>query len=96
MKTILELDNIKCGGCANTIVTQLKKRFAVENVKVDYEKGTVEIENQTEINIEEAKAYLKKIGYPEKDSIHGFDKLATNAKSFVSCAIGRMNTSEEN
>ena len=33
---------------------------------------------------------LKSMGYPEKGSVAGIEAGITNAKSFVSCAIGRM------
>ena len=35
-------------------------------------------------------AKLRSMGYPEKGSLQGFDAGVANAKSFVSCAIGRM------
>jgi copper chaperone len=33
---------------------------------------------------------LRAMGYPEKGSLHGLQAGVANAKSFVSCAIGRM------
>jgi len=33
---------------------------------------------------------LKSMGYPEKGSLKGLDAGLANAKSYVSCAIGRM------
>jgi hypothetical protein len=30
------------------------------------------------------------LGYPEIDSVHGFDSTKAKAKSFVSCAYGKM------
>jgi hypothetical protein len=30
------------------------------------------------------------MGYPEKGTLDGFDKFAANAKSNVSCAIGKI------
>jgi copper chaperone len=35
-------------------------------------------------------AKLKSMGYPEHGSVSGFDAGLANAKSFVSCAIGRV------
>jgi copper chaperone len=35
-------------------------------------------------------AKLKSMGYPEHGSISGLDAGLANAKSFVSCAIGRV------
>jgi len=33
---------------------------------------------------------LLDLGYPEIDSVEGFDSAKAKAKSFVSCAIGKM------
>jgi copper chaperone len=33
---------------------------------------------------------LKSMGYPEHGSVSGLEAGLTNAKSFVSCAIGRV------
>ena len=33
MKQTLEVENVKCGGCANTLITSLKEEFG--NVEVD-------------------------------------------------------------
>jgi copper chaperone len=33
---------------------------------------------------------LRALGYPEKGSVSGLEAGLTNAKSYVSCAIGRI------
>jgi copper chaperone len=33
---------------------------------------------------------LRTLGYPEKGSLAGMEAGLANAKSFVSCAVGRM------
>jgi hypothetical protein len=33
---------------------------------------------------------LLNLGYPETNSVHGFSSAKAKAKSFVSCAIGKM------
>lgn len=35
-------------------------------------------------------AKLRAMGYPEKGSLAGLEAGLANAKSFVSCAVGRM------
>jgi len=55
MNHVIEIENLKCGGCANTIV-----------------KG------------------LAAMGYPERGSVTGLTAGIATAKSFVSCAIGRV------
>lgn len=90
MSIEIVVENIKCGGCANTITTKLKAIDSVTDAIVNIEEGKVTIKG------DEAKrgdyiAALAKIGYPEVDSVHGIDAVGAKAKSFVSCAIGRMN-----
>jgi hypothetical protein len=40
-------------------------------------------------------ARLLKLGYPEQGSVEGLAALSAGAKSFVSCAIGRMTAAPE-
>ena len=91
MKQTFEVHNVKCGGCANTLITALKDEFG--DVTVDLEvhprKITLEIE---ETKQEELKLKLRGLGYPLiSDELSGFDKAAATAKSFVSCAVGKFN-----
>ena len=88
MKTTLEIQNLKCGGCANTITTKLKSLDGISEIDVDADTNNVAFSYESLKNLEDAKALLLKIGYPvigEKNDI------ATKAKSFVSCAVGLMN-----
>ena len=91
MKQTFEVHNVKCGGCANTLISSLKEEFG--EVTVDLEvsprKITLDIE---ENRLEELKLKLRKLGYPlTTDELSGFDKAAATAKSFVSCAVGKFN-----
>jgi len=91
MKKTYEVHNVKCGGCANTLINSLKDEFG--EVEVDLEvhprKISLDIEENKE---EELKLSLRKLGYPlTSDELSGFDKAATTAKSFVSCAVGKFN-----
>jgi len=95
MLTQIYIDNLKCGGCASTITKELNALNGVSKVKVDNEHDLVEIETADNFNFTEVKNKLKSLGYPEKDTVHGFEKLTTGAKSYVSCAIGRLNGEEE-
>lgn len=88
MKTSIEIQNLKCGGCANTIINKLNELNDISEIKVDNTNHTVTFNYVNEINLIEVKTLLAKLGYPivgEKNA------LATKAKSFVSCAVGRMN-----
>lgn len=91
MKQTFEVYNVKCGGCANTLINSLKDEFG--DVEVDLEvnprKITLDIEDEKK---EALKLKLRALGYPlTSDELSGFDKAATTAKSFVSCAVGKFN-----
>jgi len=86
----LELDNIKCHGCAASIKSRLKKS-GFENIIVDVDQGKVEIDAPSDRNIEEALSLLKKMGYPERHQ----SKLGDAARSYVSCMIGRLKDKTE-
>lgn len=84
---ILQLENIKCGGCANFIESKLNKDFDLKDVKVDFEKGEVEFNAPENLDINLVVETLSKMGYPEI----GKGNTIQKAKSYVSCMIGRMN-----
>ncbi|WP_417332024.1 heavy-metal-associated domain-containing protein [Halarcobacter sp.] len=91
MKKTYEVHNVKCGGCANTLINSLKETFGEVEVNLDVQPRqiTLEIEDNKE---EELKLKLRSLGYPlTSDELSGFDKAATTAKSFVSCAVGKFN-----
>lgn len=90
MKYRLELENIKCGGCANSIKKGLLKNEKVKTVEIDIEAGIVDIEAAKTLDINSVKADLLALGYPEKNSLSGLNALKTMAKSFVSCAVGKI------
>ncbi len=88
MKTTLEIQNLKCGGCANTITTRLSALDNIENVVVNNDKDTVTFNYKEDPNLTEATDLLSKLGYP---IVGENNPLTKKAKSFVSCAVGRMN-----
>ncbi len=95
MEYIVQVENIKCGGCANSIKQKLTEMEAVDNVSVDIEKGEVNcnINDQvkdTDLIKSEVTSKLQSMGYPEVGSVEGLKAAGAKAKSFVSCAVGRM------
>jgi copper chaperone CopZ len=86
MKNTIVVENIKCGGCSNTIVKSLQKIEGVTEVDINIETQEITIESDTEINMENITAKLAQLGYPLAGEGTGFQK----AKSFVSCMIGRV------
>ncbi|MEM6720861.1 MAG: heavy metal-associated domain-containing protein [Bacteroidota bacterium] len=87
MRTAITIQNLKCGGCANTIVSKLMALPAISEVEVDTTTDTVSFVATTPENVVEVKTTLKTLGYPAIDEDNG---ILTKAKSFVSCAAGRM------
>jgi copper chaperone len=90
MKAEIVVENIKCGGCAATIQKELKTLQGVDRVEIDVNSGTVTI-HYFDIRVaESAKKKLDSLGYPEIGSQRGLEKAASKAKSFVSCAVGKL------
>jgi len=89
MKVSLEIQNLKCHGCANTVTTKLSNLDGIENVLVNNDTNSVSFEYETDSKLQEAITLLNSLGYP---MVGDKNALTTKAKSFVSCAIGRMNS----
>ncbi|WP_291135139.1 heavy-metal-associated domain-containing protein [Flavobacterium sp. UBA7663] len=87
MKTTLYIQNLKCGGCANTITKNVSSIDAVTEVSVNVEENSVSFDYPTEEKLIEVKEKLKVLGYPEDGEANS---LGAKAKSYVSCAIGKM------
>ena len=88
----VSVENIKCGGCANSIVKGLQKLDGVAAVTVDVEQGRVTIEADDSLRAAATERLLK-LGYPEQGSAAGFKAAKARSKSFVSCAVGRITDS---
>ena len=89
MKFDFDVENIKCGGCAGTIKKRLQADAGISSVEVDVAAGRVSIEAETDAT-ERWRAELLSMGYPEKGTAEGLAAAKAKAKSFVSCAIGRV------
>ena len=91
LKTV-EVSNIKCSGCANTIIKALEKEGFVYidiDLLCEPRKVTVDIEN--EASLAHFRTILRKLGYPLCDEEISFSNSASlKAKSFVSCAVGKF------
>lgn len=84
MKHTIEVENIKCGGCMNSIKSALLKIENVNKVSIDKETDTITIdaENDRAVFVNT----LSSLGYPEK----GRNTLLHKGKSLVSCAVGNL------
>lgn len=85
MEQTFIVDNIKCGGCMNSIRTALQKIDEVSDVQIDLENETIHVKGNVDRFLIVSK--LDALGYPEK----GNNSLVKKAKSYVNCAIGKMN-----
>ena len=86
-KTI-QVQNLKCGGCANTIINNLNKIKGVSEVTVNTNDDSVSFSLINSDLINQVKEILKTIGYPTFDNENN---IVLKAKSFISCAKGRIN-----
>jgi len=92
MQQTFEVKNVKCGGCAKTLKNSLLKDFGEVAVDLEVEprKITLEIEDE---QVEALKLKLRSLGYPLiTDELSTFQEVGTTAKSFLSCAIGKMDS----
>ncbi|NHF59598.1 heavy-metal-associated domain-containing protein [Flavobacteriaceae bacterium TP-CH-4] len=87
MHTTIEIQNLKCGGCAATILGKLNSLEQVENVSVDTDSSTVSFGYQRKEDFHAVKDVLAKLGYPLANEKNGLGRMA---KSYVSCAMGRI------
>ena len=93
MSYTIAVENIKCGGCASSIRKGLLEDEQVSEVDVDIEGGTVTVEGPTD-DRDRVALKLARMGYPEVGSVEGMKAAAAKAKSFVSCAIGRIDVAK--
>jgi copper chaperone CopZ len=90
MKQTFQLENVKCGGCANTLKRKLKERYGEIEVNLDMFPREITLDINPDI-VAELGAALKKLGYPFSSERLGFvDTGTTKAKSFISCAVGKI------
>ncbi|MDG4716439.1 heavy-metal-associated domain-containing protein [Winogradskyella marincola] len=87
MEATIEIQNLKCGGCANTITTQLSKLNGISEVTVNNYKNLVSFNFNSNEDLEAVKVRLSNLGYP---IVGEQNSLPKKAKSFVSCAVGRI------
>ncbi|MBT8298702.1 MAG: heavy-metal-associated domain-containing protein [Maribacter sp.] len=87
MKATIIVQNLKCDGCARTITDRLSDLDNISEVQVFTDTSTVSFTYEDSGDALNVKDKLKDLGYPSIDSKNS---LASKAKSFVSCASGKM------
>ena len=81
------VENLKCGGCANTIKNRLINLTGVFSIEIDIESAVIKVEHNQSISRLDIISQLQSLGYPELDTNN---TVLHKAKSFVSCAVGRL------
>jgi copper chaperone len=86
MELNIQVENLKCGGCINTVKKAVLNSQGVKDVEIDLETGMITIQSANEINEAEIVQKLAQLGYPKV----GENDLGKKIKSYVSCAIGKL------
>jgi len=81
---VIQVENLKCGGCVSSVEKALGSVTGVQGVSVDLESGMIEIIGHADRA--QLIDKLAGLGYPEV----GNNNLLSKTKSYVSCAIGKM------
>ena len=90
MKKVLQVENVKCGGCANTLKKALYNDFGEVEVNLETMPREIIIEIE-DSKMETLKLKLRSIGYPlSDDELSTLQNVGAKAKSFVSCAVGKL------
>ncbi len=87
MNSTITIQNLKCGGCANTIITKISALKNISQVSVDLESSTVSFSVISKEDLLSVQDKLAAIGYPAAGENNS---MISKAKSFVSCATGKM------
>ena len=87
MKATIIIQNLKCGGCARTITNKLSELENISEVQVFPNTSMVSFAYEDSSDALNVKDKLKDLGYPSIDSKN---TLASKAKSYLSCATGKM------
>lgn len=98
MPIVITVENIKCGGCANSIKQKLNALPSVTETTVDIEAGSIAVKLEADVDqlqvITAVEDKLLAMGYPKVGSVEGLKAAGAKAKSFVSCAVGKMSDSQ--
>ena len=87
MKTSILVQNLKCGGCAKTITDKLSEIDNITDIVIDVDESKVSFNYLDQSDLEGVKNKLSTLGYP---SIDDNNSVLSKAKSFVSCASGKL------
>ncbi|MDQ1244032.1 MAG: copper chaperone [Campylobacterota bacterium] len=96
MQKSFKVLNVKCGGCTNTIKEALKDEFGEVDIDLTQEPRVVTLEIKDEDAEKSFRKKMRSLGYPMEDEELGtLTKGGLKAKSFISCAIGKMSEEKQ-
>lgn len=87
MIVTIEIQNLKCGGCAHTIISSLEGLSNVEDVHINVASSELTYNCLTAEDKQVVAQKLKNLGYPV---IEDENSISLKAKSYISCAIGKI------
>ena len=87
MNTSIKIQNLKCGGCANTIIKKISAIKNVTNVSVNVDDSTVTFDSPSQDEITIVRNKMTVLGYPAEGENNS---VVSKAKSYFSCASGKM------
>lgn len=87
MNASLKIQNLKCGGCVNSIHQKISAMDGVVALEIDLQQAELSMEMTDEGVLDAVKDKLKEMGYPAEGD---HNNVVSKAKSYVSCAIGRI------
>lgn len=87
MTDTITIQNLKCGGCAASIVKVLQAFPEVHDVSVDFENAAVVIDTDDVSQHPKYAHTLTQAGYPP---VGEANTLGRKVNSYISCAIGRV------
>jgi copper chaperone CopZ len=79
------VENMKCGGCMTSIKNALEKIKGIVKVEINLDEEKISLTGD-QYQLSEVIDSLNGMGYPQK----GENSVFKQAKSYVSCAIGKM------
>jgi len=88
MQTTLIVQNLKCGGCANTISKHLTAIEDLNTIEIEADTSSVSFSYSNDDSLKLVEEKLKNLGYPVVGESNSY---LNKAKSFISCATGKMN-----
>ncbi|MDA9907071.1 heavy-metal-associated domain-containing protein [Flavobacteriaceae bacterium] len=87
MTTTIKIQNLKCGGCANTIIKKVSDIENVTNVNVNVAESTVTFDSLGQNEITLVRHKMAELGYPADGENNS---VVSKAKSYFSCASGKI------